>query len=549
MATIAAGNHLEVYVPVACSVTVTPGIGGVVDFGCSSPGGQLAPAGRRIHTATSVDVPSGSTLFLRAEGADAEYSEPIAGAGWSDSTGTALVRPDGGREVLSGLCFRPGVLLGDSLTGQHAAYGAGVPTVGSQGPWNWANWLVGAPFDLDTIYGVSGALAADIFSRTWMIPPTINAVFVVAGTNDVFGVSAVADAATRDAAVTALTGTIAAGLAVLRTAGKTIAIATIPPNNAYTAGDSRIDVLDRVNAYIATTVSLGLADYVMDLFASCWDSAAPTTRVYKTNHNSSADGTHLSNLGAQAAGIDFIAGMQGMYRKSSGASPWIDLALHPLQQYSTMRVISGVSSTISTGGSGTPATDMAGGWRSLRGAGTPTWVCSIVDRTTPANWVGPMSLLGVGEKFQKYVVTAGAAGDTVRTQLVSAIAANTSTGISYGDTIACGADVLIESPSGLNQTMLQAIAYTTAGTSPADQPYGSSLTQYRTTGGINSGGLTDYAYSAGFRAYIRTRRVRIAENVNGTVAVTGQMFMDLVFNAAGSVTAYWGRPQFWRWMA
>lgn len=100
MATIAAGNHLEVYVPVACSVTVTPGIGGVVDFGCSSPGGQLAPAGRRIHTATSVDVPSGSTLFLRAEGADAEYSEPIAGAGWSDSTGTALVRPDSSPCVL-----------------------------------------------------------------------------------------------------------------------------------------------------------------------------------------------------------------------------------------------------------------------------------------------------------------------------------------------------------------------------------------------------------------------------------------------------------------
>jgi hypothetical protein len=473
------------------------------------------------------------------------------GAQWSDSTGTALVRPDATREVLSGLCFRPGALLGDSITGQHSYYGQGTPVVGSQGFWNWANWLVGAPFDLDLVMGVSGALAADIVSRTWMVPPSIKSVFVLAGTNDVLGVSSSASLAARDAAVAALidssTGTLYLGLAALKAAGKTVAIATIPPNNAYTAGDSRIDVLDRVNAWIATTPSLGLADEVMDLFSATWNSTAPTTRVFKTNYSS--DGTHLTNLAGQAAGISFIAGMQRMYAKSSGYFYGFDDALHPIQLFSTMRAITGVSSTISAGGAGTAATDQSGGWRSLRGAGTPTWVCSIVDRTTPTDWVGPMAVLGVGEKLQKYVVTAGAASDAVRTQLASTITANTSTGVSYGDTIAAGAEVLIESPSALNGAYLQAVAYTQAGTSPADQPYGASATQTRTTANLNSISGTDYAYPTGFRAYIRSRKVRIPENVNGTTGVTAQMYMDLTFNAAGSVTAYWGRPQIWRWCA
>jgi hypothetical protein len=467
------------------------------------------------------------------------------GAQWSDSTGTALVRPDATREVLSGLCFRPGALLGDSITGQHAAYGAGTDAVGNQGPWNWANWLIGAPFDLDFISGVSGAVATDIFSRTWLIPPDIQAVFVIAGTNDVLGVSSVANLATRDAAVAAITGTIAAGLADLKARGKVVAIATIPPNNAYTAGDSRIDVLDRVNAYIATLPSLGLAYKVLDLFAACWDSAAPTTRVYKTNYSN--DGTHLTNIAGQAAGISFIAGMRAMYAATSGASTWFDSALLPAQQFSTMRVISGAGSTISTGGSGTAATDMAGGWRSLRQSGTPTWVCSIVDRTAPANWVGPMAGLGVGEKMQKYVITAGAAGDIVRTQLNSQLTANSSTGISYGDRFAVGIDLQIESPVSMNGALVQGIAYVQNGTSPADQNYGSSTSQNRSNTCVNSVSGTDYAYQSDFRAFVRSRRVRIAENVNGTVGVALQLFTDLSFNAAGSATAYLGRPLIWRW--
>lgn len=459
---------------------------------------------------------------------------------------TAIAMPRSGVPTVTS--FRPGALLGDSITGQHAAFGTGNPWTGSQGPWNWANWLVGAPFDLDFIAGVSGAVAVDIFARAWTIPPTIPVVFVIAGTNDVLAVSSSANLAARDAAVTAITGTIAAGLAALRSVNKVIAISTIPPNNAYTAGDSRIDVLDRVNAYIATTVSLGLADAVMDLFTATWDSTAPTTRVYKTGYSN--DGTHLTNLAGYTAGASFISSMQNLYAISSGASSWFDQLLLPCQQFSTMRVISGISSTISTGGSGTAATDMAAGWRSLRNAGTPTWVCSIVDRTTPTNWVGPMAVMGGSEKMQKYVITATAASDVVRTQLATALAANSSAAaLSFGDTIAFGAEVMVESPVNLTQTKIETDIFNTAGTAPADQPYGTISTATRAKAGLSSVAGTEYPYVEGYRAYMRTRRVRLPENVNGTVALSGQLYMDAAFNAAGSSTIYWGRPQLFRWCA
>jgi len=478
-----------------------------------------------------------------------EYPTPRSrGVQWADAIGTALVRPDGSRELMAAANFKAGALLGDSITGQHAAIGNGLPIVGSNGPWNWANWLVGAPFDLDWNGGVAGAVAADIFARAWAVPGNISAVFVIAGTNDVLAVSSSANLAARNAAVAALTGTIAAGLAALRSAGKVIAIATIPPNNAYTAGDSRIDVLDRVNAYIATLPSLGLADAVMDLFTACWDSAAPTTRVYKTSYNSSADGTHLSNLAAQAAGISFMAGMRTMYRLAGSGSPVLDTATVPLLYHSSMRAISGGTSIISTGGSGTPATDQASGWRSLRNSGSPTWVCSIVDRPTPSDWVGPMAAVFPGEKMQRYEITAGASGDIMRTMLAAVLAANTPTGISYGDTIALGADVLVESPVALTRTTVLTEASITQGTSPVDQTYQGTAYQ-RTSAGINSNSLTDYALPAGYRAYMRSRKVRIAENVNGTAAITAQVFLDAAFNAAGSATVSWGRPMLWRWPA
>lgn len=81
MATIAAGNHVEVYVPLAGDITITPGTGGYVEFGCSSPSGESAPEGRRLYAAAAIAIPAGSTMFLRAEGEDATYTDPATGGG------------------------------------------------------------------------------------------------------------------------------------------------------------------------------------------------------------------------------------------------------------------------------------------------------------------------------------------------------------------------------------------------------------------------------------------------------------------------------------
>lgn len=81
MATIAAGNHVEVYVPLAGDITITPGTGGYVEFGCSSPSGESAPEGRRLYAAAAIAIPAGSTMFLRAEGEDATYTDPATSGG------------------------------------------------------------------------------------------------------------------------------------------------------------------------------------------------------------------------------------------------------------------------------------------------------------------------------------------------------------------------------------------------------------------------------------------------------------------------------------
>jgi hypothetical protein len=78
MATLAKGNEVQLYTALFTSLTVTPGATGYVDFGCSSPMGSTAPAGRRVHAAETISVPAGSTVFLRAEIADAAYADEPA---------------------------------------------------------------------------------------------------------------------------------------------------------------------------------------------------------------------------------------------------------------------------------------------------------------------------------------------------------------------------------------------------------------------------------------------------------------------------------------
>lgn len=79
MPTIASGNEVEVYFPVASSVTITP-LAGFVEFGCSSPSGTDAPAFRKVYAAATIAIPAGSHVFLRAVNGSATYTDPTAPA-------------------------------------------------------------------------------------------------------------------------------------------------------------------------------------------------------------------------------------------------------------------------------------------------------------------------------------------------------------------------------------------------------------------------------------------------------------------------------------
>lgn len=80
MTALAAGNNVEVYVPLEGSMTITPGSGGSVEFGCSSPSTE-PPYGRRLYATAAITIPAGSTVFLRAVDADATYAAPEVGTG------------------------------------------------------------------------------------------------------------------------------------------------------------------------------------------------------------------------------------------------------------------------------------------------------------------------------------------------------------------------------------------------------------------------------------------------------------------------------------
>lgn len=71
MPTIQSGSTLERYFDNDTTITITPASGGSVRFGCSSPVGATRPADRVIYSATSIDVPGGSTVFAQAVGGDA----------------------------------------------------------------------------------------------------------------------------------------------------------------------------------------------------------------------------------------------------------------------------------------------------------------------------------------------------------------------------------------------------------------------------------------------------------------------------------------------
>ncbi len=76
MATLTAGDSAELYCPLDSAITLTPGLNGEIDFRCSTRvGASVHP--RLVYSAETISIPAGSTVFLRAVGADASYSGDV----------------------------------------------------------------------------------------------------------------------------------------------------------------------------------------------------------------------------------------------------------------------------------------------------------------------------------------------------------------------------------------------------------------------------------------------------------------------------------------
>ena len=156
-----------------------------------------------------------------------------------------------------GTLYKRAAVLGDSIAGRHTQAPIAGSGPASQGYWSWANALVGSPFTLRN-FGYSGDTVAGIAARAWQIPPSIDVVFLTAGTNDVVVFSSVASAPTVTAEVSRITGIFSSLIDRLKKAGKVVVMSTIPPNNAYSSGsDSRISLLDQVNAWINARIADG----------------------------------------------------------------------------------------------------------------------------------------------------------------------------------------------------------------------------------------------------------------------------------------------------
>lgn len=74
MTTIAKGNVDQFSVYAESPVLFTPGSGGHIKFGCSSPDGVTRPVDRIIYAAETITIPAGSTVFVEAVTADATYT-------------------------------------------------------------------------------------------------------------------------------------------------------------------------------------------------------------------------------------------------------------------------------------------------------------------------------------------------------------------------------------------------------------------------------------------------------------------------------------------
>jgi len=467
-----------------------------------------------------------------------------------DSTVTAHAAEHAAMNPFSGSHVRV-AMLGDSITARtFTAFHTGIATKASAiAPWNWANWMVGAPFVLAANLAYAGDTAKGIFSRVSSVPANTQIVFVMAGTNDVANLSSSANQAAIDAAYTTTSGYIQQGVAALVAAGKKVVISTILPNgNLSSDTDSRIQLLDRLNAAIEALASPSSV-WVVDGFTALWDSAQPTLRVGMSGtFNSGGDIVHPTSAGAQLFGAAAIDALKEAY---AACTP--DVSLYDGYQpqrvlYSEFRRSTGGSAGTISAGSGT----IADGWRCLQNAGTATFT---VDATTAYsvsnNYVGQQKTApaSVDSYWQKFNVTAAANNDNPRLRLpANTDIINTGTsidGIFGGSEWFMEVDVLVEDPVNLKEIAIGGDCFFTLGTSPIDQStFGATFVRVE-AGTSTDSSSTATAVPAGYRATLRTPVMRVPENVNATVDLQLIPFLDIKFLGAGSATVSFGRPRMW----
>ena len=463
----------------------------------------------------------------------------------TDSTGnvTGLVGPGGGVTQIgshvSACC------IGDSITSR-SRYSGTVSSSSALGIWNWANWMVGSPFVFRHNFGVSGDVTKSIMTRIAAIPSNVQVVFLMTGTNDVYSMSAAAVQGTIDSTYTIVSGHIGAGVAALVASGKRVVIATIPPNNAYTPNtDSRIQLLDRLNAYIASLASGSV--FVADCFTAFWDSAQPTLRVCKANTMHS-DGTHPAAAGSMLAGKAAMAATAAAYATCMpDYDLYNDFSL-ARQLYTGFRSGTNGDAAVKTAGTGT----LGDGWRSINQAGTATFTLANTNAyTTSGDYIGPWAEApeGVDDYWQEFNITSATTSDNVRLRLPASTSVQ-STG-AYPDSIMGGdlffgeMDVWVKSAVNLTTAQLQVFLSHTQGTSPVDQPYTGTNYLRGDAASVTDSASSIYAYAEGFRAVLRTPVIRAPENINTTVTQNLDYNFDMIFNGAGSALIWLGRPRLW----
>lgn len=432
-------------------------------------------------------------------------------------------------------------LVGDSIS-QRVLFAAGMPALSASAiaPWNWANWLLGAPFVFTHNFGVSGDTSLGAFSRISSIPANIQVVFVMAGINDVV-------ASTSSATIIA---NFTSGIANIIAAGKTIVVSTILPNNNATAPQGI--VLLAVNTFIRTLpVTYPGKVFLVDGFAAMWNGVTTGSGVAATTGYLASDGVHPSASGAQAFGLGtttspaLIAAFKNCF---PDINVYDDFQLNQ-GLYTEFR-----SSTGGNGFSGGVGTTGIGGdgWQSVRPGTTGTFVSSnATPYAPPTTFIGSASRLvqSIASYFNtlsSFVTSAADKGGLQNNSNIYNTNSSAQDGLFAGAQYFFEAEVTIASPVNLGEVSIEARAYFSVGVSPADQAAYGTSTVSTLAGSTNEGSSANAISLQACRYLMRTPVMRVPENIS-TAAVSMALYMSTIAvgGSMAGTSISWAKPRLW----